>query len=227
MVMPSSTLPVEEALPNDRVIRDIGAGGVCDGLEWPLDIGAAWAYSFLLRLCISWWLIDRFGKYKNSPDGDRGRAAYVMVWLAILGALWFASPTNGTCMAIFGAIASIRWLEIATTCLGLVLDRREPVRARRLITIAIYALQIVLIFAILDHSWVALEFTMADGHTHATQIFDRFDYLYMSWTDMTTLGNNFIPLSKLAGFFQFATTTSGILLLGVVAARAISASESG
>jgi hypothetical protein len=55
------------------------------------------------------------------------------------------------------------------------------------------------------------------GDTAATP----FEFLYLNWTYMATLGNGYLPASSMAHLFQVAAATAGILLLGIVAARAL------
>jgi hypothetical protein len=46
-----------------------------------------------------------------------------------------------------------------------------------------------------------------------------FDYLYVSWTNLTTLGSEYSPTSTGARLLKMGAVTTGALLLGVVAAR--------
>jgi hypothetical protein len=189
-------------------------------LTWPLDQLALCVYRFLLRFCLSWWLIDRREKQMGREAGawDLRRAGYVMFWVVVLVVMWAINPTDDLFRKAFVGIAAWRWLEVFTTGLGVVLDRGAQVRARSLITLAIYGLQITLVFAILDHSLAASsDFITSDG-IRAT---GAFDYLYVSWTDMTTIGNAYIPHSVAARALKMATTTSGILLLGILVAFGI------
>jgi Ion channel len=183
---------------------------------WPLEIGALWIYEILLRLCGFWWIIDR--RERDSTDGswDQARVAWVLGWLVALIIMWLINPT-GILRQVFAVLVLFRLLEIFTTGLGTVLDRRQQARARSLITIGIYALQSAFIYAILEHSWASTAFV--SGHTHAKT---AFDFLYISWTDMTTLGNNiYTPANTIARVLQMLTATSGVLLLGVLLAFGI------
>jgi hypothetical protein len=92
------------------------------------------------------------------------------------------------------------------------------VGASNLVTIAIYAAQLVLIFAILDHSFATTEF-VSNSCARASR---ASDYLYISWSDLTTIGNNiYTPQNSVARYLELLTTTSGLLLLTVLVAFGI------
>jgi hypothetical protein len=203
----------------------------------PFDKGALVIYRLGFWLAPSWWLIDTRKRYLMADRRDPGirsrttkleerdTALYVMVWFLLLAAAWLVSPNNESIATALGGVALFRLLEIAIAVLGFVLDQREPKIARSLITIAVLALQVALIFAILDHSFARNDFlkpaelTVDQTGIHGAE--KPFEYLYLSWTYMTTLGNQYIPKSELARILQLGANTSGILLLGIVAARAI------
>lgn len=203
------------------------SGSQCEGIfdlrpeeldqrKWPLEKGALWLHELLLRICPFWWFIDRC---ETKPRGDRdaARVAWVLAWTVVLIGIWAWSP-DGSLDDVFAVLATVRLLEIFTTGVGTVLDRPQQAGARSLMTIAVYAAQVTFIFAIVDHSWAASGFAAAHGG-HAT---GRFDFLYISWTGMTTLNNNtYSPEGVVARLFQMLTTTSGILLLGVLLAFGI------
>jgi hypothetical protein len=170
-------------------------------------------HGVLLRCCPFWWAIDRC---EGTRGRDRARVVWVLGWLVALIVMWVINPA-GALNDVFAVLASLRLLEVFTTGLGTVLDRHQQARARSLITIAIYALQVTFIFAIVDHSWAGSAFVTNHG-THATH---KFDFLYISWTDMTTRGNTYAPQGVAARMFQMLTTTSGLLLLGVLLAFGI------
>jgi hypothetical protein len=188
-----------------------------DELDWPLDRLAFCVHRILLRACPFWWLIDRreVQNGRKAGDWDIYRAAYVLFWVVALVVMWQLSGSGDGLKVAFVVLAVWRWIEVFTTGLGVVLDQVEQERARSLITIAIYGLQITLVFAILDRLLAA----SSDSITrHGTQATGAFDFLYISWTDMTTLGNDYSVHSVAARALQMATTTSGVLLLGVLVA---------
>jgi hypothetical protein len=179
----------------------------------PLDRATEILYVGLIHLLPSYWLI-------RDRTRQRGRAAcYVVVWFVGLIIMWRMSPVAGPARTAFVVLAILRWLEIATYCLGLVLQRYEPVAAGSLVLIGIFAIQIAFIFAILGENLAEHEFVI---HAIATvPATDPFDYLYISWTNMTTLGNEYGPVSDMARILRLASVTSGLLLLGVGAARTL------
>jgi hypothetical protein len=184
--------------------------------RWPLEVGALWLHGLLLRLCAFWWFIDRRESEDKYGTWDNARAAWVVCWLIVLIVLWAINP-SGILSEIFSVLAVLRLVEIVTSGLGTILDRRQQARVRSLVTIAIYAIQVALIFAILEHSWASNAFI--NGHTHASH---AFDFLYISWTDMTTLGNNiYTPANDIARVLQMLTAASGLFLFGVLLAFGI------
>lgn len=183
--------------------------------SWLFEIVALWAYGLLLRLCPSWWLIDRFEKEGEDGIRDNARAAWVFGWLIVLIIFWAINPT-GVLARVFAVLAVIRIIEIFTAGLGTVLDCKQQARARSLITIGVYAIQMALIFAILEHSLARGGFY--NGQAYASR---AFDFLYISWTNMTALGNNYIAQTDTARLLQMLTSVSGILLLGVLIAFGI------
>jgi len=192
--------------------------------DWPLEKRAYGLLWLLLPLCLFWWLIDKrepVGKTEKeveelTAEWNRRRANWVLSWLVLLGALWLLSPGGGIGRIVVGVIAAFRLLEIFVTGLGTILDQSQQVRARNVITILIYAIQAMLIFAILYHSFAATGFL---PHPHRPS-----DFLYISWAAMASLGNStFTPSSTAARFLEVATTTTSVFLLGVLLAYGIDA----
>lgn len=192
---------------------------------FPFDRAALLIYRLGFWLAPSWWFIDTRKRQRTAEEEEKESAIYVTIWFLVLTAAWLWAPSDGTAATILGCLALFRFVEIAVAILGFVLDQREPKIARSLVTIAILALQVALIFSILDHSFARDDFlkpevlTMGQAGVHAAG--SPLEYLYLSWTYMTTLGNPYTPGSELARILQLGATTSGILLLSIVAARAI------
>lgn len=189
-------------------------------------------YCWSLILVPSWLLIDaakRFRTDGESPkerqrihrEKERAAGQYVTVWCAVLVASWLVSPGNELLAKVLACIALFRLAEIGNTILGFVLDRREPLLAGSLITVAIQALQIALIFSIVDHAFAHRAFVIQDGERAGQAAGTAFDYLYLSSTTMITLGNEYSPETSVARLLELSAATAGIILLGVVVARAI------
>jgi hypothetical protein len=175
----------------------------------------------MLRLCGFWWAID---KRESKPDlWDASRAWYVILWVVGLAVMLAVNPGEEFLKVAFAGLAGWRLWEVFTTALGTVLERPQQARARSLVTIAIYGLQITFVFAILDHSLAGGDF--AFGNKAGPHASHALDYLYLSWTDMTTLGNHYIPLNNFARGLEMATASSGLLLLGVLVALGILGSK--
>lgn len=202
----------------------------------PFDEWALYLYRLGFWLAPSWLFIDAAERWqtagKKGPERSRiirqqktSTALYVAVWCAVLFAIWLLTPENNTIATAAAIIAIFRLFEIALTILGFVLDQREPQIAGSLITIGLLGLQVVFIFAILDNAFAHDGFLLPGVDTNAKGAHPaaatQFEYLYLSWTYMITIGNEYTPDTGPARFLQIATTSTGIVLLGIVAARAI------
>jgi hypothetical protein len=108
----------------------------CAEDRWPLEVGAFWFHGLLLRLCAFWWVIDRREGEDENGSRDKIRAWWVVSSLAILMVMWAADP-SGILSKVFAIIAVLRLVEIFTSGLGTLLERRQYARVRSLITIAI------------------------------------------------------------------------------------------
>jgi hypothetical protein len=202
-------------LPAERDLR---------AFDWPLEKKAYGLLWLLLTICPFWWAIDR-----REPDGpeavpgqeadwNRRRANWVLGWLVVLVALWLANPGGEPGRLIAGVLAGLRLLEIFVTGLGTILNQPQQVRARNVVTILIYAVQVTLIFAILYHSFAA------SGFVHNGEVPRRpSDFLYISWSNAAALGNDFAAETSAARFLEVATTTASIFLLTVLFGYAIGA----
>jgi hypothetical protein len=137
----------------------------------------------------------------------------MLAWVAVLLGVWAVNPDDRAIRYVVAGLAIYRWAEVFTTGLGLVLGKPSFRPPRTLLASGIYALQITLVFAILDHSFAASGFAGA----HPTQ---PLDYLYVGWTDMTTLGT-VTSNSDAAHALTMATVTSGILLLAIMVSLAV------
>jgi hypothetical protein len=191
-----------------------------------LETWARGVLEVLRRLCPSYWLIDRWEEAERAKQKaagklqvpkkrwDRGRAFYLLAWSVGLVVAWLVNPGIGWTMTAVGALASWRLFEILVTGLGTALGQTAQVRARNLVTIGVYGFQLTLVFAILYHSFATTGF---GGRTLAP-----WDYLYVSWAAITSLGNGtFTATSEGARFLEVANTTAGIFLLAVLLAFGI------
>jgi hypothetical protein len=200
--------------------------------KWVLSL-----YRLGFWLAPSWLFIDAaepFATKEHLPPEERasvGRreerllAFYIVGWLVALIALWLAAPTLTPLAIGCAVIAIVRLVEIVVAVLGFVLDRHHLRFASSLITIALLAVQIALIFAILAQSLAPHDFlkpyvlSAAEGGPGVATT--PAEFLYLTWTYMTTLGNPYIAASGIARALQVGANTAGILLLGIVAAHAV------
>lgn len=195
----------------------------------PFDRGALRVYWVSLALSPSWLFIDMAKCLETDGKSGEGlektleklanwTAGYVVLWVIALGILFALSPTDNVLAKVFAGIALVRLVEIGNTILGFILNRQEPLLARSLVTVAFQALQIAFIFAIADHAFARTDFVTENGDHVATL---PFDYLYISITSMITVGNHYNPETGIARWLEASTAAAGIVLLGVVVARAI------
>lgn len=196
--------------------------------SWSPEVGAWWLHNVLKRICLSWIFIDRCETKvrKNDPTipshaWDLSRAIYLLVWTAALLAAWLWNPGPFQFRMFVGLIAAYRAYEIIVSGLGTTLGDLTQTKARNLITIGFYGVQLTLIFAIVYHSFAGGCFQPAvdstvDSHLAST------DYLYISWANFTSLGQNaYEAKSEVAQFLEVSTTSMGILLLAVLLAFGI------
>jgi hypothetical protein len=193
--------------------------------DWPLSSLVRGVYQAGLWACPFWHFIDnrerdkkreaKQAKQRWDPGPwNRRRAVWVVGWLALLVLLWALPVTPDRPFAyVCAGLALWRLLEIFVTGLGTVLDATNQPHARDLETIAIYAFQLALIFAICERALPSGDFS----NTPSTQL----DYIYVSWTNLTTLGNSYYPHSELAKITTGLTAGFGLFLVGVLLAFGI------
>lgn len=203
------------------------AGSQDGDSRWALETVVLRFHNILKVLCLS-WAIDcsetkakKAGSNVSSEKWDNWRGIYVLVWTVGLAGIWFWNPGDYWPQVIVGLIAAYRLYEIAVTGLGTALGDEAQLKARNLITIGFYGLQLTLIFAVIYHSFAGGCFepakdSLADPHLASS------DYLYVSWANFTSLGQDaYTATSATAQFLETLTTTMGIMLLGVLLAFGI------
>jgi hypothetical protein len=187
----------------------------------PLDRFGVWLFHHVfLSVAPSWWFIIYIGREDDRRNRVIGTIWVVFVTIGLL-IMWQINPGDDITKDLFGALAALRWLEIFTVGLGIVLRQKESVIGHSLVTIAVLGAQVALIFAILDHSFATTDFAPPGGISAVTVPSRPFDFLYISWTQMVTLGNAYTPKTDAARALTMATSTSGVLLLAVFVASAI------
>lgn len=186
--------------------------------NWPLETGVYYVFSCLLHICPFWLLIDSSVIFKTDKGKERARAGWVVGWLAALLVLWLWSPLPS---AVCVGLAAIRLVEIYVTGLGTLLNQQDQARARNMVTIVAYVLQAILIFAIFGHDLARDSFVANPETLNATVAASSFDFLYISWSNLTSLGNNYVTQSDFAHFLEVFSTTTGIFLLSVLLAFGI------
>lgn len=190
----------------------------------PFDRAALWAYTrVLVRVMPSAVLIKRFGSGKSLAEDDgldrrdvRIATIYVLAVTVLLIAALLVGRSAQPWRTIIVALVSWRLLEIFTVGLGIVLRRRGPLFGRSVVAVGFLALQVTLVFALLDQSLAHGGF--AAGHARPVS---PLQFLYVSWTEMTTLGGSYGPTSDTARGLEMATGTAGILVLAILVQTAV------
>jgi hypothetical protein len=202
-------------------------------IEWPLERLAFRFLWLLLLFCPFWVAIDRRESKLRAlthADTERfniSRRCWVLGWWALLVGLWFWNPGHCGFKTLAAVLAALRLVEIFTTALGTVLEQAQQVGARNLVTIGIYVVQVMLIFAILYHSLATSSF-VSDVNGSTSTASRPSDYLYISWSALTTVGNSvYVPINSMARYLSVLTTTFGALLLGVLLAFGINSINEG
>ncbi|MFE3254246.1 hypothetical protein ACFXPS_29820 [Nocardia sp. NPDC059091] len=146
----------------------------------------------------------------------------LLVTAALLGGLFLAwcAPTWSwgriPVYVFLVALVGLRWLEIVTATLELILGRLTMRYLSVLAVIVVYVTQTVLIFSILA-LLCASGFTTAGGHHPETP----FDAVYLTWNTMGTLGNAYDADSVLARIIEMFTGLTTIALFSVILAYAV------
>jgi hypothetical protein len=208
----------------DRLLK--GVEGSASERPWrpPLDgLGRALFYKALLKISPSWWFSRLVTPEDRRPtEAERTRiyrvlAGYLLLTTGGLVALWQANPGDETTQTIFGALAAWRLLEILTYGIGIAFKLGAS-RLDDWVSIALYAFSVTIIYAILGHSFATHGYMLKQTHQFAER---PFDFLYISWTQMTTLGNEYELVTRTARWLSMAAATSGLLILAVLVAGAV------
>jgi hypothetical protein len=187
--------------------------------EWPLETIIYYVWRPLLFFCPFQFVIETGWLFKTDRAKELARAAWVIAWTFGLIVLWKFSPVAAWfCVAL----ALVRLYEIYITGIGTILNQRSMARARNVATIVLYVIQAIFIFAILGQGLESGGF-IAEPVTHASRevASKPVDFLYISWTNLTSLGNDFHAQTNFGRFLEVFATTTGIFLLSVLLAFGI------
>jgi hypothetical protein len=167
---------------------------------------------------------DRYvGDKKAEGNRERKTAeAYSLVMTALLTLLLAASVSRVTPAAgpIAVTLALYRWLEILLGFVTGMLLNEGPLDSASVFNVAVAGVNLILIAAI------ATVVFLSDAHDWDSGRIPHgaLNALYVSATNLVVLGNNaYAPRSDIARLIVAMTAISGVALLGVGLARAISA----
>jgi hypothetical protein len=187
--------------------------------NWALETWVYYPWRLLLWICPFHLVIDKGWIFKTDDSRDIARAVWVALWTVGLVVLWRFSPLPAwLCVAL----ASVRLYEIYMTGIGTILSQRSMARARNVLTIVVYVIQTVFIFAILGQNLepdaYVSNFAGPGPHEVASQ---PVDFLFIGWSNLLSLGNEFEATTERGGFLEVFATTTGIFLLSVLLAFGI------
>jgi hypothetical protein len=120
--------------------------------------------------------------------------------------------------AVAVSLACVRWLEVIAASLELVVGRIRATAETTIAVLVIYFPQTVLMFSIAGEVLVPKGFTSSLQGPHPS---GPLPFLYIAWTNLTTLGNDFAATSSGAKVIVMLTGVTGALLLGVFLSYAI------
>jgi ketosteroid isomerase-like protein len=165
--------------------------------------------------------IKKWAKRRQRSDGDQkalwAEEGYIFLVTVALVVGWLVMGQNSTVDTAALVVAVGRGLEVFGVALGIILVKSSVAVARRILTVALYGIQVPLILAITTHFWVKRGFTDSTGVHPTTPL----EFLYVSWSDMTTLGNHYIPTTDPAKILVLISGASGVILLGVFLSLAV------
>jgi hypothetical protein len=186
---------------------------------WPLETVVYYAVFLpLYQVCPFRWAIDSELIFKEPKCMDYALVCWVLIWVFLLAALWYF---NFTPTSICVVLAIARLVEIYVTGLGTILGQKAQAGARSVVTILVYLVQVVLIFAILGHNLVHDSFIANPDTAHQASASGRADFLYISWSNVTSLGTEYVGQNEFARFLEVLSATTGIFLLSVLLAYGI------
>lgn len=186
---------------------------------WPLETWIYYPWRLFLCLCPFQLVIETGWIFKTERKRELARAGWVVGWTVGLIVLWRFSLVGAW---FCGLLASVRLYEIYITGIGTILNQRSMARARNVATIVLYVIQAVFIFAILGQSLEPSGFVSdsATGASHEVAS-QPVDFLFIGWSNLFSLGNDFDTKTNLGHFLEVFATTTGIFLLSVLLAFGI------
>ena len=152
---------------------------------------------------------------------------YVLAWVPIVIVLSLPATLGYRTLTYLAcAVAFYRWAEILATQLGILLVSTRvqhsptrmvvPIRgsAQRGLELGLVnLLQLIIAFSVMSQG-----VTAANKHSYQPMPGSWFDHLYMSWTNVLTLGNGYASQSVLARLLVMAEVGSGLLMIGITLA---------
>ena len=181
-------------------------------------------YDFLISIMPS-RLIYNIARWRKSRSPDRWIEVYMLLSTAALVVLWIGAGLSvrplwlGRIIGAVGlAVAAVRWLEILAASLELVVGRVRASAETAIAVLVVYLPQTVLMFSIAAEVLAPKGFASSAEGPHPTGILS---FLYISWTNISTLGNDFAATSRMAKVIVIMSGFTGVLLLGVFLTYAI------
>jgi Ion channel len=154
--------------------------------------------------------------------GKAGLDIYVVGFVVALTILnWVPSPPAPLAW-IVSVLFAYQLLNILVAALLIVFGATDDASAvtnpRHSLFLTLWnVIAIIMMFAVTDR-WLATAWPNGVQFKSAQS---SFDFLYMSWTNFTTLGNDFTPVTPGAQVLNIAEVTSSLVLLAVIVAAIV------
>jgi hypothetical protein len=170
-------------------------------------------------------LIEKTAKRRGSGAPDWWIEVYMVAATAALAALFvvigrpLSPPGFRTTVEVLAvALGCLRWAEILVAVAELLVGRGRPAAEATVAVLVVYVPQVVLLFAVAAEVLAPSGFRLG---VHGPPPHGVLAFLYVSWTNLTTLGNDFSPVTGAARSIVMVEGATGVLLLGVFLAYAM------
>lgn len=171
----------------------------------------------LTNLIPSDWISRAARRWLRLKEPENVVEIYILVITGLLGWFWLSLPTTSTAMQVLALVVSgIRCYEIFVVALGLIAGSAYVVAGKSLVTAGFYGIQMMLIFATVGEGAVASTNDWAKVAPHG-----HLDWAFLTFTNMFTLGNGFLPMSRGSKLLVMGSLASGLLVLSIFVAYAI------
>jgi hypothetical protein len=179
---------------------------------------ALWVYRWTIRCMPSRW-IHSLAVRRCARQPDAWIEVYMLAATIGLAVLWLvdggsikAGWLGITVEGLAVGLAAVRWAEILTASLELVVGEGEATAETMITIFVLYLMQTLFIFAI------AVEILARTGFQSGvlrTPPDEPLDFLYLTWGNVTTLNSDYAAVSATAKSIVIASSLTGFALFGL------------